>query len=100
MTDAETTDRACARMHTRTPTRTPADAWPAPHGPARRTQTAQHTRACVCTDADTHSLSRVSRSSFTLSVTVKMSFHFFFGSEEEERKVEVNISPSKKGAGR
>ena len=57
-TDAETTDRACARMHTRTSTRTPADTWQAPHGPARRTQTGQHTHACAHTD--TPSLSRVS----------------------------------------
>lgn len=54
----------------------------------------------VHTHTDTRFLSRVSLSSFTLSITVKMSFRLFSGSEEEERKVEVNISPSKKGAGR
>ena len=54
-TDAATTDRACARMHIRTPTRTPADTWQAPHGPARRTQTGQHT--CARTHTQTHAFS-------------------------------------------
>ena len=54
----------------------------------------------VHTHTDTRFLSRVSLSSFTLSITVKMSFRLFSGSEVEERKVEVHISPSKKGAGR
>ena len=52
------------------------------------------------THTQTHAFSVGSLSSFTLSITVKMSFRLFSGSEEEERKVEVNISPSKKGAGR
>ena len=52
------------------------------------------------THTQTHAFSVGSLSSFTLSITVKMGFRLFSGSEEEERKVEVNISPSKKGAGR